>query len=144
MLGRYLFVPIAMVMGACSAAPNPQDIPGTYAVTYAPPLLASATDNCDRLIPHAVLSLTDVREFQLSIDLVDDCSRAGGGTSVSEVHLVGFYSSQGAQVVFAPMTSTASFNGTWEGDFVRLVLPPELGIAIIDVHLRLGPRVVPG
>ena len=30
--------------------------------------------------------------------------------------------------------------GTLEGDYVRLNLPPAVGIAIIDVELRVGPR----
>jgi hypothetical protein len=101
--------------------------------------LASATENCDRLISHAVPSLTERREFDLVIDVVDDCSHAGGGITASQVRLVGFYSGQGAQLLFAAETSTVSFNGTLDGDFVRLDLPPALGIAIIDVHLRVGP-----
>lgn len=141
MLRRYLFAPVVIFVAACSTEPNPQDVPGTYGVTYDPPLLASATLTCDRLIPHAVLSMTQLGEFDLSISLVDDCSRGGGGSSPSEVHMVGFYGLQAARLSFTPETSTAPlFTGTLEGDFVRLNLPPAVGIAIIDVEVRVGPR----
>ena len=139
-LRGYLFVPVICV-AACSTEPNPQDIPGTYTAGFDPPQLASATVTCDRLIPHAVLSMAQAGQFDLTINLVDDCSRAGGGSTPSQVHLVGFYAPQGAQLYFTPETSTAPlFTGTMEGSFVRLNLPPVVGIAIIDVNLRVGPR----
>jgi hypothetical protein len=141
-LRRYLFVPVIIGVAACSTEPNPQDIPGTYTATFDPPQLASATVNCDRLIPHAVLTMAQAGQFDLTINLVDDCSRAGGGSTASELHLVGFYAPQGAQLYFTPETSTAPpFTGTVEGSFVRLNLPPAVGIAIVDVHIRVGPRL---
>jgi hypothetical protein len=138
---RYLLVPVAIFISGCTTGPDDHDVPGTYAVNYEPPQLASATEFCDRLIPHAALSMSELGDFDLSINLVDDCSRAGGGSTPSEVHIGGLYRRQAARLSFTPGNETAPlFTGTLEGDFVRLNLPPAVGIAIIDVELRVGPR----
>jgi hypothetical protein len=141
MLRRYLSVPVAFLIIGCSTGPDEQSVPGTYSVSYEPPLLASAAENCDRLIPNAILSLNELGDFDLSIDVVDDCSRGGGGPTPSQIQIAGHYTRQVARLSFTPSNGTAPlFTGTLEGDFVRLNLPPAVGIAIIDVELRVGPR----
>ncbi len=47
-----------------------------YAASYDPPLVGAATVNCDRLISYAILAVNALGDFDLSINVIDDCSRA--------------------------------------------------------------------
>jgi hypothetical protein len=97
--------------------------------------------NCDRLISHAVLSVNEQGDFDLSVNVIDDCSRAGGGFSFSEVLHLGSYTRQGTILSFTPDAASAPlFTGTMEGDYIRLTLPPETDVASLDVEIRVGPR----
>jgi hypothetical protein len=133
---------LALVLGSCSAEPEEQFIRGNYSVEYDPLRLVSATGNCDRLISHAVLSMNELGDFDLSVNVVDDCTRAGGGYDFSEVLKLGDYQLEGTRLSFTPdSASTPLFTGMVDGDFIQLSLPPAVGVAIIDVELRVGPRI---
>jgi hypothetical protein len=141
---RWYVVSSVILLAFCGTEPEPepQTIRASYGVLYDPNLLVSATENCDRLISHAVLSMNELRDFDLSINVVDDCSRIGGGFSFSEVYKQGDYMLQGTQLSFTPDSATAPlFTGTLDGEFIQLSIPSDLGVAALDVNLRLGPGI---
>lgn len=141
-LGLTLFAAGALLV-ACGTDPSAAEelLQGTYGAEYDPPIAAGATVNCDRSIPHAVLSMNDQGDFDLSVNTIDDCTRAGGGFNFSEVLHLGTYTRQGTLLSFTPDSASAPlFTGTLEGEFVRLTLPPEAGVANIELELLVGPR----
>lgn len=136
---------LSLVAFACDDATGPPD-PGdaSYAVVYDPGRLVYATVNCDRLLTHAVLSLgRRDRGFGLSINVVDDCSRAGGGFAFWEVLILGHYSVADTLLTFMPESSgTPQFSGAFDADYVRLTLPPRSdSLAPTPIAVELGPRV---
>jgi hypothetical protein len=86
-------VVLAAVVGltACGTEPDQRLFEGTYAAVYEPPQLISATSTCDRLVSHVLLSVNALGDFDLSINVTDDCSRTGGGFAFFEVLKVGKY-----------------------------------------------------
>lgn len=131
---------LALLLAACDSQPDPA---GTYGTEYDPPVVIYATVNCDRLVPHAVLSLGGrVRDFDLSINVVEDCSRSGGGFSFWEVLLLGSYTVAGRTLAFTMDSATApTFSALFDGTHVTLTLPPTIdSLAPVEVVLRVGPR----
>jgi hypothetical protein len=108
------------LLTACGTDPTtaPEELlQGSYGAQYDPPLAAGATTNCDRSIPHAVLGVNDLGDFDLSVNTIDDCTRAGGGFEFSEVLHLGSYTRQGALLSFTPDSASAPlFTGTLEGN----------------------------
>ena len=139
---------VALLLGgalACDHATDPPDPGGaSYSVEYAPGKLVSATVNCDRLISHAVLSLgrPPTRGFDLSVNVVEDCSRAGGGFAYWEVLILGHYAVGGTQLTFTPdSAATPAFLGSYDFTHVNLTLPvrPD-SLAPTPVDVTLGSR----
>jgi hypothetical protein len=86
--------------------------------------------------------MSSIGEFDLSINVVDDCTRGGASFTFFEVLKLGRYTRVGTALAFIPDGETAeAFTGTLEGEYVRLTLPPSVGaLAPTDVELRVGPR----
>lgn len=115
----------------------------SYAVVYDPGRVVYATLNCDRLLTHAVLSLgRRDRGFDLSINLVDDCSRAGAGYAFWEVLILGRYSVTDSLLTFTPESpGTPPFSGTFDATSVRLMLPARSdSLAPTPIAVELGEK----
>ena len=138
----------ALILGlvlSCNTSTGPTD-PGdaSYAVVFTPGRLVYATVNCDRFVTHAVLSLgRRDRGFDLSTNLYDDCSRAGGGFTFWEVLILGHYSMNDTLLAFTSESSTTPpFTGSFDGTYVRLTLPARSdSLAATPIGLELGPKV---
>jgi hypothetical protein len=131
------------VLASCGTEPDDRPILASYAGSYDPARLISATVNCDRLVSHVVLELGNEGVFELSINVVDDCTRAGGGFAFSEVYRLGTYARQGSALAFTPDgENTPAFSGTLEPTAIVLVLFPGVnGLSSPDAELRV-PRIV--
>jgi hypothetical protein len=132
----------ALLLGGCGTGPDEGLLDGSCSVTYEPPLVASATENCDRLVSHALLAVNTRGDFDLSINVVEDCSRVGSGFTFSEVLKLGTYTRRGNTLSFTPDGESApAFTGELEGAYIRLTLPPAVGaLSYVDVQILLGPR----
>ena len=130
---------------ACQGSPMPIDeeelIQGTYGSAYDPPLSVGPTGDCIRSIPHAVLSVNRLGDFDLSVNTIDDCiGDTGHELRFGEVLILGSYSRYGALLSFTPDSASAPlFTGNMEGEFVRLTLPTATHVAGTEVELVVGP-----
>ena len=139
---------VALILGfglSCDTSTGPPD-PGdaSYAVEFTPGRLVYATVNCDRFVTHAVLSLgRRDHGFDLSTNLYDDCSRAGGGYAFWEVLILGHYSMNDTLLTFTPESgATPPFTGSFDAAYVRLMLPARSdSLAPTPIALELGPKV---
>lgn len=130
---------------SCDTTTGPPD-PGdaSYAVEFTPGRLVYATVNCDRFVTHAVLSLgRRDRGFDLSTNLYDDCSRAGGGYTFWEVLILGQYAMTDTLLAFTPESgATPPFTGSFDAEYVRLTLPARTdSLAATPIALELGPKL---
>jgi hypothetical protein len=132
------------VCAGCESSTGPVDPGGaSYSAGYAPGRLVYATLNCDRLLTYAILSLgRSRREFDLSVNIVEDCSRAGAGYAYWGVLILGDYMVTDSVLAFAPDSpSTPAFTGTFDGAYVTLELPVRSdSLAPTPVTVQLGPR----
>lgn len=114
----------------------------SYADGFSPGILIYATVNCDRRLTHAVLSMNRLGDFDLSINITDDCSRSGGGYGYGEVLILGSYTWADSNLHFTPEAGgTGPFPGTFDSDSVRLTLPPRTdSLAATQIQLHL-PRL---
>jgi hypothetical protein len=134
------------LLPACASEPHPPDadpLPqGSYGAIYDPPQLVGPTGDCIRSIPHAVLSVNNLGDFDLSVNTIDDCvGDTGREFFFGEVLHLGSYTRQGALLTFTPDSALAPlFTGTLEGEYVRLTLPPATRVAGAQVELVVGPR----
>jgi hypothetical protein len=136
-------LPVAgLLLGACGTEPDEPELQGSYSVAYDPARLTSATPNCDRLLTYTILSMNEQGDFDLSFNVIDDCSRGGGGYSYFGVLKLGTYTRHGSELAFTPDSATyPAFTGLIDGEFVRITLPPAIGnLAPVDVDIRAGPR----
>jgi hypothetical protein len=133
-----------LVSPACESSTGPPDPGGaSYSVGYTPGRLVFATVNCDRLLTYAILSLGQRdRGFELSVNIVEDCSRAGAGYGYWEVLILGRYTVIDSVLTFTPdAAATAPFTGTFDGAYVRLTLPVRSdSLAPAPIAVVLGPR----
>lgn len=131
---------LALVV-SCGTEPGDASIQGSYSTAYDPPRLVSATVNCDRLVSYAILSLNDRGDFDLSVNIIDDCSRVGGGYTYAEVLTLGHYTRRGSSLTFREDgPGGATFEGSVADAYIDLALPPSVGVAPVDTDLRVGPR----
>jgi hypothetical protein len=144
LLARNALLAAAVLALGCSSEPSPPD-PGDalYAAEFDPAILVYATPACDRFLNHGVLSLSRrVHSFDLSVNLFDDCSRAGGGFAFWEVLILGTYTYRDSVVRFTPTSgATPPFTAVFDGQYMRVTLPARsdsLGAAPVLIHL--GPR----
>ena len=117
-------------------------IQGSYGAAYDPPILVGPTGSCVRSIPHAVLGVNNLGDFDLSVNFIDDCiGDTGHEFTFGEVLLLGDYTRQAELLSFTPDSADAPvFTGTIEGEFVRLTLPATTGVGGSEVELVVGPR----
>ena len=132
----------ALFLAACGTEPDEPGLQGSYSVAYDPARLTSATLNCDRLLTYTILGMNDLGDFDLSFNVIDDCSRAGGGYTYFGVLKLGTYTRQGNELAFTPDSAMSpAFTGVIDGEYVTLTLPPAIGnLASADVEIRVGPR----
>ena len=134
---------LALVLpaGGCGTEPRDASIQGSYSVDYDPAWLVSATLDCDHNVPYAILSVGDDGGFGLSVNVMDDCTRAGGDWEYGEVYTDGTYTRQGDSLSFREDgAGGAAFQGSVTGEFIDLTLPPAVGVAPLTLDLHLGPR----
>lgn len=137
---------IFVVLGAaCGTATGPLD-PGdaSYDVVYNPGRVVHATVNCDRAMTHAVIGMgRRDRGFDLSINLYDDCSRAGGGFTFWEVLILGHYTVTDTLLTFTPESgATPPFPGSFDAAHVRFTLPARSdSLAPTPIDMELGDKV---
>jgi hypothetical protein len=139
----FLLTLAALVSAACGTHTEPIPEPAdSYAAEYDPGVLIYATVNCDRLLTHALLAMNRLGDFDLSINIIDDCSRSGGGYGYGEVLILGTYTWADSTLQFTPATGgTGPFSGTFDSDSVRLTLPARTdSLAATPLQLHL-PRV---
>jgi hypothetical protein len=128
--------------GSTTAPADPGD--ATYSVALTPPPVIYATVNCDRYLSYAILSLgRRLREFSLSINVMNDCTRAGGIWTYGEVYIEGHYATADTVLTFTPDPGrTAQFFGTFDATYVRLTLPARAdSLALTPISLQLGPKM---
>ncbi len=139
-----LIASVLLGLGGCATDPRAPD-PGDalYAADFIPARLVYATINCDRMLTHAVISLSRrVHGFDLSVNLFDDCTKAGGGFTYWEVLVLGTYTTDGSLVSLHPTSgATPPFTATFDGNFMRVSLPARTdSLAATPILLQLGPR----
>ena len=144
---RILLVVAAFLAASCggdSSGIPPLD-PGdaSYSHPYDPPRVVDSTAACNRLMTYAIMSLgRRFRSFELSINFIDDCSRSGSGYTYWESFILGDYTSTGRDFVLIPdTTKMPRFSGTFDGTYVRFILPanPD-SLAPTPIEMQLGPR----
>lgn len=148
-----LLVLLAWAVAACGSATDPDDpSDASYSGQFDPPLLALATEECDRFLTDATLFLSDQESsqsflgekvFELSVGLEEDCTRGDGEITQSRRVLTGEYLAveDGTLLFGAPLTSFPEFRGTFDGEFVELELPDDQAWpALGEVSVELGPR----
>jgi hypothetical protein len=128
--------------GSMMPVEEPPLIQGSYGTAYDPPQLVGPTGSCTRSIPHAVLSVNSLGDFDLSVNTIDDCIGDNGHEFIfGEVLFLGVYTRQGELMSFTPdSASSPLFTGTLEGEYVRLALPTTTGVGGTEVELVVGPR----
>jgi hypothetical protein len=141
-----VFAAVAVaVTTSCDSSTAPPD-PGdaSYSVALAPAPIIYATVNCDRYLSYAILSLgRRLRGFDLSINVMNDCTRAGGIWTYGEVYISGHYSVTDSVLIFTPDPGrTPPFAGTFDPTYVRLTLPARSdSLALTPIPLQLGPKM---
>jgi hypothetical protein len=136
---------LVAVSTSCGTSTQPYD-PGdaSYSVVYTPARIVYATVNCDRYLSYGILSLGRRRSsFELSVNLTEDCTRAGGRWSYWEVLMFGHYAIADTVLTFTPDSArTPAFSGTFDAAYVRLTLPPRSdSLAPVPIPMQLGPRM---
>jgi len=129
---------------ACATGPEPPQAAGTYSRDFAPPQVIHATATCDRLLTYAVLSMNRLGDFDLSINITNDCTPAGAGYSYGEVLILGKYARAGTSLQFTPNPgNTGPFSGSLSADTAYVTLParPD-SLAATSLDLQL-PRRAP-
>jgi len=127
---------MALALGACSTEPSERLIRALYADGYDPPLVLSATLTCDHTLTHVLLELDDEGSFELSTNVQDDCTRAGGGFDGAEVFRIGSYTRLGPTLSFTSEGRPApEFTGRLEPGRLVLVFTPGLDSLASDVEV---------
>ena len=129
----------------CGSSTGPYD-PGdaSYSVAYNPARVVYATVNCDRYLSYGILSLGTRRSrFEFSLNLMDDCTRAGGTWTYWEVFFEGGYSVTDTLISFIPDSArTPRFTGSFDRSYVRLTLPARAdSLAPMPIPMQLGPKM---
>ena len=132
------------LLAGCGSEPNDRPALFTFAVSYEPGQLISATETCDHLVTHVLLVLSTAGTFELSANVQDDCTRSGGGFGDGEVFRLGTYTRQAAELSFtSDGAAQPEFAGTLETGAIVLVFLPGLDSLASPVELRV-PEVPTG
>jgi hypothetical protein len=131
-----------LLCSACGTSPDEQPLEGTYSAAFEPPLAVDGPGFCERFILYAILSLGG-GDFDVSVNVGDDCRRLGGEYTFFEIGDHGTYTRRADTLTFTVGQGPGQrFTGQLEGEYLRLLLPEPYGeLATHDVELRLGPRV---
>jgi hypothetical protein len=144
---RLSLVLVAFTAASCEGEASgvvPLD-PGdaSYSHPFDPPRVVDSTAACTRLMTYAIMSFgRRFHEFALSINFIDNCSASGGGYTYWESYIDGDYTTTGRDFVLIPdTTKMPRFPGTFDGTYVRFILPanPD-SLAPTPVEMQLGPR----
>jgi hypothetical protein len=131
----------AAFLAGCGTEPDVARLgDGLYETAYDPPPVTRLISGCDRMLSRVLLIITARGTFELSINVIDDCSRSGEGFSYFEICRHGGYYLDGSELTFQPNTGAPAFPGTLEGEYIRLLLPPALELAVSELEVRVGPR----
>ncbi len=132
---------VAVSVVSCGTDPDLQRLPnGQYETGYDPPMLTRSTPGCDRMLSRALLVISARGTFELSINVIDDCSREGQGFSYFEILRSGGYYLDGSGLTFTPNAGAPTFAGVLDGQYIRMLLPSALELAASDLEVRVGPR----
>jgi hypothetical protein len=133
------FILTLAALGCSTESEPPPEPAGTFSDAYDPGRLIYATVNCDRRLTYAILDMNHLGDFDLSINVIDDCTRSGGGLGFGEVLMLGTYTRESSTLHFTPESGgTGSFQGTFDADSVRVTLPARTdSLAATDLQLRL-------
>ena len=105
---------VAVSVVSCGTDPDLQRLPnGQYETGYDPPMLTRSTPGCDRMLSRAFLVISARGTFELSINVIDDCSREGQGFSYFEILRSGGYYLDGSGLTFTPNAGAPTFAGCW-------------------------------
>jgi hypothetical protein len=144
---RRLSLAVALLgMGlGCENTTEPYD-PGdaSYSVAYTPAKVVNSTVNCDRYLSYGILSLgTRGSRFEFSLNLMDDCTRAGGVWTYWEVFFEGSYAVTDTLIRFTPDSArTPPFSGSFDRSYIRLTLPARAdSLAPTPIAMELGPKM---
>jgi hypothetical protein len=99
-----------------------------------PPVIVEATINCDGLISSGALTLGLDGRYELSAELTEDCTRAGGQVSTRVLGFFGTYSRSGETISFqvpGAFPITASYNN----NTITGTIPASLQLFPADVAL---------
>jgi hypothetical protein len=133
------------VTASCESSTAPPD-PGdaSYSVALTPAPIIYATVTCDRYLSYAILSLgRRNRGFDLSINVMNDCTRGGGTWTYGEVYTSGHYTMTDSVLTFTPDPGRMPpFTGTFDATYVRIILPVRSdSLALAPIPLQLGPKM---
>ena len=114
------FLSVLLIAAACESTPSPE---GNYALTFVDgqplPGLVSATVNCDELLSSGELQILS-GQYLLSLDVLQDCSRAGGDTSTRFLVGSGGVRESRGTLVFTDSVGGGQLTGRQVGDDVEL------------------------
>jgi hypothetical protein len=146
-LGRLLHAcgVVLLLCGGCGGTEPEQDLlAGIYSVPFDPPMTIDAGGACQRVITYAILGVGDREhsDFDLSINVGDDCRSTGGAFTFFGIQRHGTYAWRGDTLTFTPdQEPWYHFPVQPEGEYLRVFLPKGYGqLAAQEVELRLGPR----
>jgi hypothetical protein len=132
---------VAALLASCGTGPDIERLEdGVYDRDYDPPPVTRMLPGCDRLLSRVFLVISSRGSFELGINVIDDCSRSGKGFSYFGVSRNGGYYVDGSELTFLANTGTSGFSGFLEGEYIRLLLPPALELALSELEVRVGPR----
>jgi hypothetical protein len=131
-----LYLAIWGQLAACGTEPDDRLAQFLYAVGYEPPQVISTTEECDHLVTHVLLVLSEAGSFELSTNVQDDCTRTGGGFADGEVFRLGTYTRQGPTLSFtSDGAALPEFSGTLDTE--AIVFLPGLDSLSSPVSLRV-------
>ena len=135
---------IALAALACGT--EPIELASSYTVRTVegapPPRLVAATVECDLSLGGGHLSFTATNQFELGLDVLTDCSRAGGATSEVTYGYTGTAQVDGRHVTFhsANGSGPVVFEGQGTSASRLQVVVPGLVPLVEQVTVEFAPE----
>jgi hypothetical protein len=135
---------IALAALACGT--EPIELASSYTVRTVegtpPPRLVAATVECDVSLGGGHLSFTATDQFELGLDVLTDCSRAGGATSEATFGYTGTAQVDGRHVTFhsANGSGPVVFEGQGTSGSRLQVVVPGLVPLVDQVTVEFAPE----
>jgi hypothetical protein len=119
---------VLLALPACSDSTGPTLSTGAYLLTsvngQAPPALVGATLTCDQLLATTALSLVADGSFSMGGQLIDDCTRSGGSTTIAVYNLAGTYRASNGNLVLTPAApGSPQITATYDAAHIRGTIP---------------------